>query len=281
MNVIVTVSRGKESTYMKTFTIDTDNNITVHTSRKAARETGAGVFATEEQFADLIGPDNKRLVEIWNSLAGVKPVTKFANRKAATERIWKALQSLGERAAAGPAAEPQVEAIEAEVIPAEFTVAEPVVIEAEVVAEPEQVEAEAARPLEDATLQAEIEPVALTPQVAVAGAEPSSDSGAQQPQSEPTEGTPTKKPARAKKAPKAKKEAKSAEGAGPREGSKTAQVVAMLKTANGATLEEIMRRMGWQKHTVRGFMAGAMKKAGYTVESFKSEAGARSYRINP
>jgi hypothetical protein len=38
MNVIVTVSHGKESTYMKTFTIDTDNNITVHASRKAARE---------------------------------------------------------------------------------------------------------------------------------------------------------------------------------------------------------------------------------------------------
>jgi len=53
---------------MKTFTIDTDNNITVHPSKKAARDTGAGVFASEEQFADLIGPDNKRLVEIWNSL---------------------------------------------------------------------------------------------------------------------------------------------------------------------------------------------------------------------
>jgi hypothetical protein len=65
-------------------TIDTDNNITVHASRKAARETAAGVFASEEQFADLIGPDNKRLVEIWNSLAGVKPVTKFADRKAAS-----------------------------------------------------------------------------------------------------------------------------------------------------------------------------------------------------
>ena len=99
MNVIVTVSRGKESTYMKTFTIDADNNITVYSSRKAARETGAGVFATEEQFAEL-GPDNKRLVEIWNGLAGVKPVAKFANRKAATERIWKALQSLGEQGAA-------------------------------------------------------------------------------------------------------------------------------------------------------------------------------------
>jgi hypothetical protein len=37
--------------------------------------------------------------------------------------------------------------------------------------------------------------------------------------------------------------------------------------------------MGWQKHTVRGFMAGAMKKAGYTVESFQSAKGDRIYRI--
>jgi hypothetical protein len=33
-------------------------------------------------------------------------------------------------------------------------------------------------------------------------------------------------------------------------------------------------------NTVRGFMAGAMKKAGYTVESFKPEGGSRTYRIN-
>ena len=89
---------------MKHFTIDAENNITVHASRKAARETDAGVFATEEQFADLIGPDNKRLLEIWNSLPGVKPVTKFTSRKTATERIWKALQSLGE---ATPAVTPE------------------------------------------------------------------------------------------------------------------------------------------------------------------------------
>ena len=69
------------------------------------------------------------------------------------------------------------------------------------------------------------------------------------------------------------------QSAGPREGSKTARVVAMLKREGGATLEEIMQQMGWQKHTVRGFMAGAMKKAGYTVESFKPEGGERSYRI--
>jgi hypothetical protein len=66
----------------------------------------------------------------------------------------------------------------------------------------------------------------------------------------------------------------------PRDGSKTAQVVAMLQRKNGATLAEIMEKMGWLKHTVRGFMAGAMKKAGYTVESFKPEGGDRTYRIN-
>jgi hypothetical protein len=64
-------------------------------------------------------------------------------------------------------------------------------------------------------------------------------------------------------------------------GVKTAQVVAMLQRKNGATLAEIMDKMGWQKHTVRGFMAGTMKKAGYTVESFKPEGGERTYRINP
>ena len=84
---------------MKYFTIDAENNVVCHDSRKAAKQTGAGVFSTEEQLADLIGPDNKRLLELWNSLSGVQPVTKFANRKVATERIWKALQQLGGRAA--------------------------------------------------------------------------------------------------------------------------------------------------------------------------------------
>lgn len=93
---------------MKHFTIDAENNITVHASRKEARETDAGVFATEEQFADLIGPDNKRLIEIWNTLPGVRPVTKFTSRKTATERIWKAVQNLGE--ATPPAVTEPVEA---------------------------------------------------------------------------------------------------------------------------------------------------------------------------
>jgi hypothetical protein len=104
--------------------------------------------------------------------------------------------------------------------------------------------------------------------------------GAQAAKGAPAKGKATKKATPAKKAPQAKKAAKAEEAAGPREGSKTAQVVAMLQRKNGATLTEIMEKMGWLRHTVRGFMAGAMKKAGFTVESFKSEKGERTYRIN-
>jgi hypothetical protein len=100
---------------MKHFTIDAENNITVHASRKAAKEDGTGAFSTEEQFADLIGNDSKRLIEIWNSLPGVKPVTKFTNRKVATERIWKAIQGLGctvtPEATAPPKTAPAIDAL--------------------------------------------------------------------------------------------------------------------------------------------------------------------------
>jgi hypothetical protein len=89
-----------------------------------------------------------------------------------------------------------------------------------------------------------------------------------------------KKTTAAKNSPKGKKPAKAQGAATPRAGSKTAKVVAMLQRKNGATLSEIMKSMDWQKHTVRGFMAGAMKKAGFTVESFKPEGGERTYRIN-
>ena len=95
----------------------------------------------------------------------------------------------------------------------------------------------------------------------------------------PSKGRSTKKATSAKSAPKGKKAAKAQEAAGPREGSKTAHVVAMLQRKNGVTLSEIMSKMGRQKHTVRGFMAGAMKKTGYDVESFKPDGGARTYRL--
>jgi hypothetical protein len=104
--------------------------------------------------------------------------------------------------------------------------------------------------------------------------------GAQAAKGGPAKGKASKKATPAKEQPKGKKAAKIEQSEAPREGTKTAQVVALLQRKNGATLKEIMEKMGWQRHTVRGFMAGAMKKAGYTVESFKPEGGERTYRIN-
>ena len=67
-----------------------------------------------------------------------------------------------------------------------------------------------------------------------------------QPSRRPRKATPAKNALPGKRAPKTQ------EASAPREGSKTAQVVAMLQRKNGVTLAEIMDKMGWQKHTVRG-----------------------------
>jgi hypothetical protein len=94
-------------------------------------------------------------------------------------------------------------------------------------------------------------------------------------------------PAAPKKA-KATKEAKSKGGApiaqsaakGPREGSKKAIVLDLLKRAEGATLKEIMSATAWQAHSVRGFISGSLgKKMGLKVESEKRTDGERCYKV--
>lgn len=67
----------------------------------------------------------------------------------------------------------------------------------------------------------------------------------------------------------------------PREGTKQAALIAMLRTADGATIEEIVAATGWQPHTVRGAIAGALKKRlGLEVISEKIDGRGRVYRIN-
>jgi hypothetical protein len=64
-----------------------------------------------------------------------------------------------------------------------------------------------------------------------------------------------------------------------REGTKEAQLIAMLRRPEGATVEEIAATFGWQPHTVRGAISGALKKKrGLDVTSAKNEAGERVYR---
>jgi hypothetical protein len=65
-----------------------------------------------------------------------------------------------------------------------------------------------------------------------------------------------------------------------RQDSKKASVLAMLRNPEGATLAQIMEATGWQRHTVRGFISGAVgKQLGLTVESTRTEQGERRYRL--
>ncbi|MEQ9636562.1 MAG: DUF3489 domain-containing protein [Devosia marina] len=64
-----------------------------------------------------------------------------------------------------------------------------------------------------------------------------------------------------------------------REGTKQATLITMLRAAEGATIEEIMAATNWQSHTVRGAMAGALKKLGLEVTSEKVEGRGRVYKL--
>ena len=64
-----------------------------------------------------------------------------------------------------------------------------------------------------------------------------------------------------------------------RQPSKQDGVIAMLRRAEGATVDEVVSATGWQRHTVRGVFSGTLKKKlGLTVASAKEERG-RVYRI--
>ena len=56
----------------------------------------------------------------------------------------------------------------------------------------------------------------------------------------------------------------------------------MLRTPDGATIDEIVAATGWQPHTVRGAFAGALKKKlGLEVTSEKVEGRGRIYKLPP
>jgi Protein of unknown function (DUF3489) len=184
---------------MSAFTIDPDNNITalVEVPADADRSTS---FSTEKELAKLVGEwPISRLIDAWNSFAGVapfqelKPIKKFTDRKSAVARIWAAVQRLS----------PNV-----------------------------------APPARD-------------------GAPPKSQAKSL-----------AKTPRRERARPSANERS-----------NKKAEVIAMMKRAKGATLDEIMAATGWQKHTVRGFVSILGSKGGEKIESSKNAAGERSYRI--
>jgi hypothetical protein len=84
----------------------------------------------------------------------------------------------------------------------------------------------------------------------------------------------TNRKPRAAKEPRAKRDPRT------RAESKQAKLIEMLKRAQGATIDEIASEFEWQKHTVRGAIAGALKKKlGLDVKSEKVEGRGRVYRI--
>ncbi|QWP77505.1 DUF3489 domain-containing protein [Lysobacter sp. K5869] len=60
---------------------------------------------------------------------------------------------------------------------------------------------------------------------------------------------------------------------------KLTTVVGLLMRPEGATIAQIMAATDWQQHSVRGFLAGTVKKKGYTLTNSKEGDGERVYRI--
>ncbi|PPD25834.1 MAG: hypothetical protein CTY20_15290 [Hyphomicrobium sp.] len=59
------------------------------------------------------------------------------------------------------------------------------------------------------------------------------------------------------------------------------RILTLLTRRDGATIPEMMEASGWQQHSVRGFLAGTVKKKlGFPLTSSKSEGELRRYRID-
>ena len=69
--------------------------------------------------------------------------------------------------------------------------------------------------------------------------------------------------------------------AGPlKRNSKQSACLTLLARPNGATIEDLQSATGWQSHSIRGFLAGAVKKKlGLTLVSSKADGNVRRYRV--
>ena len=62
-------------------------------------------------------------------------------------------------------------------------------------------------------------------------------------------------------------------------GSKQSRVIAMLQSPTGATIAAMMKATGWQQHSVRGFLAGVVRKRLKLKLASKKFDGTRVYQI--
>jgi uncharacterized protein DUF3489 len=61
--------------------------------------------------------------------------------------------------------------------------------------------------------------------------------------------------------------------------SKQSRVIAMLRSSSGSTIAAIMKVTGWQQHSVRGFLAGVVRKRLKLKLGSKKVDGNRVYQI--
>ncbi len=99
-------------------------------------------------------------------------------------------------------------------------------------------------------------------------------------QSRSTRPPPKQRSRRAERKPSGAKPKGRTSPAAVRSGTKQALMIDLLKRKKGATIEEIVEATGWQPHSVRGAISGALKKKlGLAVTSDPIEGRGRVYRI--
>ena len=67
----------------------------------------------------------------------------------------------------------------------------------------------------------------------------------------------------------------------PRQPTRLDQLEALLTRAEGATIADMVDATGWQQHSVRGAMAGALKKRGLVINSSKDDGLRRYHAARP
>ncbi|MEH2709873.1 Tfp pilus assembly protein PilW [Bradyrhizobium elkanii] len=63
--------------------------------------------------------------------------------------------------------------------------------------------------------------------------------------------------------------------------SKQDSIITLLRRPEGATLDALVRATGWQPHSVRGFLAGTVRKKLKLSLTSEKVKDARLYRISP
>lgn len=97
---------------------------------------------------------------------------------------------------------------------------------------------------------------------------------------EPTTTAPSRVASPSKRQKPAAARGRAAMPSEPRPGSKLDVLVALLRRQKGATIDELAAKTGWQKHSVRGAISGALKKKmGLVVQSETIDGRGRIYRI--